>query len=116
MSTADNLPAAQPDPPTAVHPPALLAFHPEIPAFPACQFRLTPITPTKIGFVFPTRLVRRPRPNSPRLHPLLSRHNKGCMRRLLLLATIPCLLLADDHFVKFTRGPFEVMSDAGPRP
>src|SRR3954465_10246587 len=38
------------------------------------------------------------------------------MRRLLLLAVIPCALLSDDHFVKFTRGPYEVMSDAGPRP
>ena len=37
------------------------------------------------------------------------------MRRLLLLSTIPWLLAADDHWVKFTRGPFEVMTDAGPR-
>ena len=37
------------------------------------------------------------------------------MRRLLLLFTIPCLLVADDHWVKFTRGPFEVMTDAGAR-
>jgi len=35
------------------------------------------------------------------------------MRRLLLLCTIPCLLAADDRWVKFTRGPFEVMTDAG---
>jgi hypothetical protein len=35
------------------------------------------------------------------------------MRRLLLLSTIPWLLAADDHWVKFTRGPFEVMTDAG---
>ena len=38
------------------------------------------------------------------------------MRRLLLLCTIPWLLAADDHWVKFTRGPFEVMTDAGARP
>ena len=37
------------------------------------------------------------------------------MRRLLLLGTIPWLLAADDHWVKFTRGPFEVMTDASPR-
>jgi hypothetical protein len=35
------------------------------------------------------------------------------MRRLLLLLIIPGLLAADDHWVKFTRGPFEVMTDAG---
>ena len=37
------------------------------------------------------------------------------MRRLLLLGTIPWLLAAGDHWVKFTRGPFEVMTDASPR-
>jgi hypothetical protein len=37
------------------------------------------------------------------------------MGRLFLLCTIPWLLAADDHWVKFTRGPFEVMTDAGPR-
>ena len=37
------------------------------------------------------------------------------MRRLLLLLSIPCLLAADS-WVKFTRGPYEVMSDAGARP
>ena len=37
------------------------------------------------------------------------------MRRLLLLCSIPCLLAADDRWVKFTRGPFEVMTDAAPR-
>ena len=37
------------------------------------------------------------------------------MRRLLLLLLIPWLLAADDHWVRFTRGPFEVMTDAGPR-
>ena len=38
------------------------------------------------------------------------------MRRLILLCAIPCLLAADDHWVKFTRAPFEVLTDAGPRP
>ena len=38
------------------------------------------------------------------------------MRRLLLLVSLPWILAADDHWVKFTRGPFEVMSDAGPKP
>jgi hypothetical protein len=38
------------------------------------------------------------------------------MRRLLLLCTIPWLLAAEDRWVKFTRGPFEVMTDAGARP
>ncbi len=28
---------------------------------------------------------------------------------------LPCLLAADDHWVKFTRGPYEVMTDAAPR-
>jgi hypothetical protein len=37
------------------------------------------------------------------------------MRRLLLLSIIPWLLAADDHWVRFTRGPFEVMTDANPR-
>jgi hypothetical protein len=37
------------------------------------------------------------------------------MRRLLLLCTFPWLLAADDHWVKFTRGPFEVMTDTAPR-
>jgi hypothetical protein len=37
------------------------------------------------------------------------------MRRLLLLSIIPGLLAADDHWVKFTRGPLEVMTDAGAR-
>lgn len=37
------------------------------------------------------------------------------MRRLLLLSMLPWLLAADDHWVKFTRGPFEVMTDATPR-
>jgi hypothetical protein len=37
------------------------------------------------------------------------------MRRLLLLATLPALLAADDRYVKFTSGPFEVLTDAGTR-
>ena len=37
------------------------------------------------------------------------------MRRLALLALIPALLAADDHFVKFVSGPFEVFTDAGAR-
>jgi hypothetical protein len=28
---------------------------------------------------------------------------------------LPCLLAADDHWVKFTRGPYEVMTDGAPR-
>jgi hypothetical protein len=37
------------------------------------------------------------------------------MRRLLWLSMLPCLLAADDHWVKFTRDPYEVMTDAAPR-
>ena len=37
------------------------------------------------------------------------------MRRLLILCLFPCLLAADDHWVKFTSGPFEVLTDAGAR-
>src|SRR5215472_28824 len=37
------------------------------------------------------------------------------MRRVLYLALLPGLLAADDHWTKFTSGPFEVMTDAGPR-
>ncbi len=37
------------------------------------------------------------------------------MRRLLLLSILPALLAADDHWIKFTSGPFEVLTDAGPR-
>src|SRR3954452_7335957 len=37
------------------------------------------------------------------------------MRPLLLLSLVPALLLADDHWVRFTSGPFEVLTDAGPR-
>ena len=36
------------------------------------------------------------------------------MRRLIFLSLVPCFLLADD-WVKFTSGPFEVMTDAGER-
>ena len=35
------------------------------------------------------------------------------MRRLTLLFALPVLLAADDHWIKFTRGPFEVFTDAG---
>ena len=37
------------------------------------------------------------------------------MRRLLLLGLLPALLAADDHWVRFTSGPFEVLTDAGAR-
>jgi hypothetical protein len=37
------------------------------------------------------------------------------MRRLLFLCALPCLLSADEHWVKFTGGPYEVLSDAGAR-
>src|SRR2546421_7943318 len=41
------------------------------------------------------------------------------MRRLLLLCALPAILAAplcaEDHWVKFTRGPFEVFTDAGSR-
>lgn len=36
------------------------------------------------------------------------------MRRLFLLCLLPGLLVADEHWVKFTSGPFEVLSEAGP--
>ena len=36
------------------------------------------------------------------------------MRRLIFLSLVPSFLLADD-WVKFTSGPFEVMTDAGER-
>src|SRR5579871_772336 len=38
------------------------------------------------------------------------------MRRLLLFALAPALLAADDHWVKFNSGPFELFSDAGGHP
>ncbi len=44
----------------------------------------------------------------------LSRHN-GRMRRAILLLTLTPLVLSADSWVKFTRGPFEVLSDAGGR-
>jgi hypothetical protein len=37
------------------------------------------------------------------------------MRQLLLLSLVPCLLAADDHWIKFTAPPFEILTDAGPR-
>jgi hypothetical protein len=37
------------------------------------------------------------------------------MRRLLFFALLPALLAADDRWIKFTSGPFEVMTDAGSR-
>ena len=37
------------------------------------------------------------------------------MRRLLILCAFPWLLAADDHWVKFTGGPYEVLTDAGAR-
>jgi hypothetical protein len=37
------------------------------------------------------------------------------MRRLLIVTLLPALLAADDHWVRFTSGPFEVLTDAGPR-
>jgi len=37
------------------------------------------------------------------------------MRRLFILGLFPCLLAADDHWVKFASGPFEVLTDAGAR-
>jgi hypothetical protein len=38
------------------------------------------------------------------------------MRRAIYLALLPCILAAaDDHWIKYTSGPFEVMTDAGPK-
>jgi hypothetical protein len=37
------------------------------------------------------------------------------MRRVFILGLFPWLLAADDHWVKFTSGPFEVLTDAGAR-
>ena len=37
------------------------------------------------------------------------------MRRLLLCALLPCLLAADDRWVKFISGPFEVWTDGATR-
>jgi hypothetical protein len=37
------------------------------------------------------------------------------MRRVLLLAVLPALLPAADTWVKFTSGPYEVLTNAGPR-
>ncbi|HTS62178.1 MAG TPA: hypothetical protein VMH28_09140 [Candidatus Acidoferrales bacterium] len=35
------------------------------------------------------------------------------MRRLTLFFALPVLLAAEDHWIKFTRGPYEVFTDAG---
>jgi hypothetical protein len=37
------------------------------------------------------------------------------MRRLLLTLLLPCALPAADHWVKFTSGPFQILTDAGTR-
>jgi hypothetical protein len=37
------------------------------------------------------------------------------MRRVLFLGLLPCLLAADDHWVKFVSGPFEVWTDGAAR-
>ena len=37
------------------------------------------------------------------------------MRRLPLLVLLPCLLAAEDRWIKFTSGPFEVLTGAGQR-
>src|SRR5882724_574830 len=37
------------------------------------------------------------------------------MWRLLIVGLLPCLLTAEDHWVKFTSAPFEVLTDAGAR-
>ena len=37
------------------------------------------------------------------------------MRRLLLICAAPFLLVAEDHWTKFTSGPYELFTDAGPR-
>jgi hypothetical protein len=39
----------------------------------------------------------------------------GAMRGLLLLCIVPALLAGEDHWVRFTSGPFEVLTDAGGR-
>jgi hypothetical protein len=38
------------------------------------------------------------------------------MRRWLLFFVLPAMLAAEDHWVKFTRGPYEVLTEAGARP
>jgi len=38
------------------------------------------------------------------------------MRRLFVLAVLPALLAADDHWVKYSSGPFELFTDAAGRP
>ncbi len=37
------------------------------------------------------------------------------MRRLSLVFLLPFLLAAEDHWIKFTSGPFELLTDAGQR-
>jgi hypothetical protein len=37
------------------------------------------------------------------------------MWRALVLFALPCLVAAEEHWVKFTSGPFEVFTNAGPR-
>ncbi len=37
------------------------------------------------------------------------------MRRLLILALLPCVLAADEHWVKFASGPFELLTSSGER-
>ncbi len=38
------------------------------------------------------------------------------MRRILVLGLLPWLLAADDRWIKFNSGPYELMTDAGARP
>jgi len=38
------------------------------------------------------------------------------MRRVLLLALLPCIAVADSHWVQFRSGPFELYSNANPKP
>ncbi len=37
------------------------------------------------------------------------------MRRLFLICVVPVLLVAEDHWIKFASGPYEVLTDAGTR-
>jgi len=37
------------------------------------------------------------------------------MRRIFFLLALPCLLAAEGHWIKFTSGPYQVFTDAGPR-
>ena len=38
------------------------------------------------------------------------------MRTLALICALPSLMAADEHWIKFTSGPYEVLSEAGARP